>query len=104
MLKLDLNGLSNDEVVEVVHYYCCQFGQVDTLKLVRSSQEEGVAYAVVQMKEPEQHRILATRMGDREKEGRVIIRVEQETFDLRRSPSLAGVMRLPPTGAAKRIT
>ncbi len=95
MLKLDINGLSHDEVVETVLYYCCQFGQVETLKLIRRAGDKDVAYAFVQMKDPEQHRMLASHIGDRDRNGCVIIQVVQETFDPRRSPSLAGAMRLP---------
>ena len=95
MLKLDIHGLSHDEVVETVLYYCCQFGQVDTLKLVHPSDEKDVAYAFVQMRDPDQHKMLASHIGDRDRNGCVVIRVVQETFDPRRSPSLAGAMRLP---------
>jgi hypothetical protein len=95
MLKLDINGLSHDEVVEIVLYYCCQFGQVESLKLIRRAGDKDIAYAFVQMKDPEQHRMLASHIGDRDRNGCVIIQVMQETFDPRRSPSLAGAMRLP---------
>lgn len=78
MLKLDVKGLSEEELAEAVFYHCSQFGNVARVKLVRPSYERSTSYAVVLMREPGQLERLSLALGDYIAGESVLIRLEQE--------------------------
>lgn len=53
MLTMDLQHLSNEQLVDAVSQHCGQFGGVNTVTILQPPENPGLAFALVSMTRPE---------------------------------------------------
>lgn len=77
MIKLELTGLSRDELQEIVRQLCSQCGTVTNVVIVKDDRWRSFALAGVEMSTPAETFEVLRRFGDHKVDTMAVIRMEQ---------------------------
>lgn len=78
MIKLDLDGLSEDELKAIVLERCTRFGTVSNITIVKHDHRYNFALAAVEMSTPAEAMTVLKELGDSKVDNMIVIRIEQE--------------------------
>ncbi len=94
MLMMDLRNLSRAQLVDAVSRHCGQFGNVETITVLRPPEQPKVAFALVSMTSSNDLDLVVNKLADAKISSLAVIKIEQETPNIP-SSLLRGGRRQP---------